>query len=328
MRTQNATLVVGANTEVEVTASNSEVTIDTNDATIGNTFDANKLNDLPVQQRNDPTALFTMQPGVTDKAQPPAPAPIRIRSRSTAWTSSTSPPAAPCRITPESRRDSGIVGHAPIDSVQEFHATVGGFGADSGPGSGGQFQLVTKSGTNQWHGNVNEYHRDPSLVANGWFANNATPIVPRNHLIQNQFGGNVGGPDPQEQALLLLQLPQLPHHPSQLTFRTVPLDSLRAGNINYINSQRRLTPPDSRHRSRPLTPPASANLRPFSPPSIPASRTRMRLGGDGINSGGYNFNAPDNDIQTNYVGRVDYNINANMKISRASPYPARMPPRP
>jgi hypothetical protein len=67
VRTQNATLTLGANVEVEVTASNSEVTIDTTDAVIGNTFDVKLLNDLPVQQRNDPTALFTLQPGVTDQ---------------------------------------------------------------------------------------------------------------------------------------------------------------------------------------------------------------------------------------------------------------------
>src|SRR6202453_3776933 len=67
IRTQNATLAVGAQSQVvEVTASNSEVTIDTTTATIGNTFDVQQLNSLPVQQRNDPTALFTLQPGVTD----------------------------------------------------------------------------------------------------------------------------------------------------------------------------------------------------------------------------------------------------------------------
>ena len=65
-RTQNAKLLAGANEQIEVTASNSEVTINTTDATIGNNFDVKLLNSLPVQQRNDPTALFTLQPGVTD----------------------------------------------------------------------------------------------------------------------------------------------------------------------------------------------------------------------------------------------------------------------
>src|ERR1700677_3970559 len=61
IRTQNATLTISAAAEaVEVTATNSEVTLNTNDATIGITVDVESLNNLPVQQRNDPTALFTL----------------------------------------------------------------------------------------------------------------------------------------------------------------------------------------------------------------------------------------------------------------------------
>ena len=68
VRTQNATLTVGANVStIEVTASNSEVTIDTTSVTVGNTFDVKQLNTLPVQERSDPTALFSLQPGVTDQ---------------------------------------------------------------------------------------------------------------------------------------------------------------------------------------------------------------------------------------------------------------------
>ena len=68
-RTQNAKLRAGdVSQSVEVSASNSEVTIDTTDATVGNNFDGNLLNQLPVQNRDNPTALFTLQPGITDDA--------------------------------------------------------------------------------------------------------------------------------------------------------------------------------------------------------------------------------------------------------------------
>ena len=86
----------------------------------------------------------------------------------------------------------GIVGTAPVDSVQQFTGTVAGLVSDLGTGSGAQFQLVTKSGTNQFHGNLNEYHRDTTTVANNWFNN--LDGIPRTPLIQNQFGGNIGGP--------------------------------------------------------------------------------------------------------------------------------------
>jgi len=182
IRTQNATLQVSARAEkVEVTASNSEVTIDTTSAQVGITVDVNSLNNLPVQQRSDPTALFTMQPGVTDTG---AVAGARVDQNNitldgldvndfaTGGASQTN-----SGIT-EGFGSGSIVGHAPVDSVEEFHGNVAGQPAATGPASGGQFQLVTKSGTNKFHGNLNEYHRDPSLVANSWFSNNSTPIVP------------------------------------------------------------------------------------------------------------------------------------------------------
>jgi hypothetical protein len=54
------------------------------------------------------------------------------------------------------------------------------------------FQLVTKSGTNKFHGNVNEYNRDYTTTSNDWF-NNLNGLR-RTPLIQNQFGGDIGGP--------------------------------------------------------------------------------------------------------------------------------------
>ena len=239
IRTQNATLKVGSQAqEVQVTASNSEVTIDTTTAAIGNTFDVQKLNNLPVQQRNDPIALFSMQPGVTDTGSVTG---ARVDQNNVTVDGLDVNDFATGGAT-QSNSGSGIstgftiVGHAPIDSVEEFHGTVGGLQSNAGPSSGGQFQLVTKSGTNQFHGNINEYHRDPSLVANSWFSNNASPIVPRNHLIQNQFGGNVGGPVLRNKLFFFFDFNDSRIISSELVQRTVPLDNLRNGNIGYLNN--------------------------------------------------------------------------------------------
>jgi len=315
IRTQNAKLLAGTSEEVEVNASNSEVTINTTDATIGNNFDVKLLNDLPVQQRNDPTALFTLQPGVTDTA------------------SVTGARSDQNNVTLDgldvndfatggsSQNNSGvtqnfvIVGHAPIDSVEEFRGTVAGLSANAGPSSGGQFNLVTKGGTNQFHGNINEYHRDPSLAANGWFNNNASPIVPRNHLIQNQFGGNIGGPILKDKLFFFFDYNNSRIISAASTTRTVPLNTLRAGIIQYINndstgglnqiSGQQVAALDPRGVGVDATWLAGFDAR------FPVSNA---AGGDGINSGGYTFNAPNNDFATNYVGRADYNLNDKMKL--------------
>ena len=317
IRTQNATLAAGAQTQVvEVTASNSEVTIDTTTATIGNTFDVQQLNSLPVQQRNDPVALFTLQPGVTDTGSVTG---ARVDQNNITVDGLDVNDFATGGAV-QSNSGSGIstgftiVGHAPVDSVEEFHGNVAGLQSSSGPASGGQFQLVTKSGTNQFHGNINEYHRDPSLVANSWFSNNANPIVPRNHLIQNQFGGNIGGPILRNKLFFFFDFNDSRIISSLLTQRTVPLDSLRNGNLGYPNNAGGISY---------LSP---AQVQALDPAGIGISPTfqagwtarfphaNNTATGDGVNSGGYAFNAPDDDFLTQYVTRIDYNLNQHMNI--------------
>ena len=89
-----------------------------------------------------------------------------------------------------------IVGHAPIDSVQEFGMPrLAGMGQT--PPSR-QWRPVLrwsqKAAPTSSTATSTSTYRDPVLVANSWFSSNASPKVPRNHLIQNQFGGNIGSP--------------------------------------------------------------------------------------------------------------------------------------
>src|SRR6202035_2636088 len=80
----------------------------------------------------------------------------------------------------------------PLDSVQEFKTTIAGLGADQGRSAGGQVSIVTKSGSNQFHGSVYEYNRNTFTSANSWFSNRAG--VPRSALVRNQYGASLGGP--------------------------------------------------------------------------------------------------------------------------------------
>ena len=65
----------------------------------------------------------------------------------------------------------------PLDSVQEFRVTVAGEGPNQGRSSGGQVALVTKSGSNQFHGSLYEFNRNTATAANTWFNNRSG--VPR-----------------------------------------------------------------------------------------------------------------------------------------------------
>ncbi len=74
------------------------------------------------------------------------------------------------------------------DAIEEFRVISNTFDAEYGRNSGAVVNVVTKSGTNQWHGDVYEYFRNTVLNAQGYF----NTIKPQEN--QNQFGGTFGGP--------------------------------------------------------------------------------------------------------------------------------------
>ena len=78
------------------------------------------------------------------------------------------------------------------DSLQEFIVQTSQYDASQGRVAGGVVAAVTKSGTNDLHGNAYEFFRNTSLNANNYFLNAAD--VPRPPYQRNQFGGTLGGP--------------------------------------------------------------------------------------------------------------------------------------
>jgi hypothetical protein len=79
-----------------------------------------------------------------------------------------------------------------IDSLQEFIVQTSMYDASAGRNAGGNVAAVTKSGTNNIHGNVYEFNRNTDLNANNFFLNREGAPKPKyNH---NQFGGTLGGP--------------------------------------------------------------------------------------------------------------------------------------
>src|SRR5258708_19529754 len=88
-----------------------------------------------------------------------------------------------------------ISGGVPVpkpDSIQEFKVQTGQYDASYGRNAGANVDVVTKSGTNDLHGNVWEYFRNTALNANDFFLK--AHGQPRGVLNENQFGGTLGGP--------------------------------------------------------------------------------------------------------------------------------------
>lgn len=81
---------------------------------------------------------------------------------------------------------------ASVDALQEFKVQTSSYSAEYGRQPGGQITIVTRSGTNEFHGSAFEYLRNDKLDANDWFANaNRQPRPPER---QNDFGGTFSGP--------------------------------------------------------------------------------------------------------------------------------------
>lgn len=318
-RTQNIAIQVGGESQtIAVSAGDQTVTINTIDATVGNNIDPQTLNELPVYDRSTGIAsLFYQQSGV-DFSQG-AVAGARIdQSAVTVDGLDVNDVAAGTTF--------GIVGTAPVDSVQQFTGSVAGLNASLGTGSGAQFQLVTKSGTNKFHGNLNEYHRDTTTVANTWF-NNLNSIG-RTPLIRNQFGADIGGPVLKNKLFFYFDWADSRIVQSSTAERIVPLDNYRAGTINYINSN----PGCSDNSTLTTEPNCITTLQPgdiksldpagtgFSPDVLAFIKARYPQvndpsQGDGVNTGGYRFTVPVPDTRHTYVGHVAYNLTSTQTIS-------------
>ncbi len=79
-----------------------------------------------------------------------------------------------------------------VDALEEFKVQTSTYSAEYGRQPGGQISIVTRSGTNQFHGSIFDYLRNDKLDANDWFANRAGQ--PRPPERQNDFGGTFSGP--------------------------------------------------------------------------------------------------------------------------------------
>jgi hypothetical protein len=313
-RTQNVKLMVGTVSQtVSVSAANQDVTLNTTDATVGNNFQVQYLNDLPISLRDSPASLFIQQPGMTEDG------------------SSTGARVDQDRVTldgldvnDEATGNFGtIIGNAPVDSIQEMRGTTAGMLASSGAGSGGQFDMVTRSGSNHFHGDVNEYHRDTDLEANQWFNN--FDGIPRSPLIRNQFGGNIGGPLWKDRAFFFFDYNGRHDTLAGQTTRTVPTDSfLKNQTITYYTDITSGATNSIGAQQIASYDPQGVGLSPAmfgflngscgSRKCYPSPNDFTGDAGDLLNTAGFRFNSPYPYKENNYVGRLDLSLTTTQHL--------------
>src|ERR1051325_9275745 len=125
-----------------------------------------------------------------------------------------------------------------LDALQEFRIESSSYAAEFGRTPGGQISLLTRSGTNQFHGSASYYFRNEALDANDWFANANRQPKPKER--QNYFSGVVGGPIRRERLFFFASYEGLRLQQPRAAVVSVPTMALRAqavpGLLSLLNA--------------------------------------------------------------------------------------------
>jgi Carboxypeptidase regulatory-like domain len=329
----NVELEVGAATEVvEVQASGQEALINTQDATLGNNFESIQITQLPLEARNL-VDLLSLQPGstregyVTGARADQSNVTLDGVDINNAQTGNAEIPRTTNTLVIGSLdNDRGNITTGPVlrlnsEAIEEFRVTTANGNANQGRSSGSQVNLLTKSGTNSWHGSAIEYYRSRGFTANDWFNNHATPPfgpVARPPLQRNTFGGGFGGPIVKNKAFFFYDFEGRRDAASTPETRVVPLPNLGQGIIKYSyctdsacdsTALAQLSATDTQSAY------SNAGINPLALQVLADAATKYPANdlsqGDGLNTLGFRFNAPTPVHLNSHVAKLDFNLTTN-----------------
>jgi hypothetical protein len=312
--------------------------INRSDASLGNTVEQEQIALLPIADRNV-VQLLSLQPGV---------AYLGTQVDSTTDTRSGAVNGVrsdQSNVTLDSigvnDQNNGYaftsVLNVPPDSVQEFRVTTANANADSGYSSGAEVALVTKSGTNNFHGALYEYNRNTIFSANDPFLKASQLTSGEDNkapeLLRNVFGVTAGGPIKRNRLFFFANYEGRRDAQGTSVLRDVPSASLRAGDLVYkcaplsngsqdpscstgnstINGVSGL--PNNYYALGPN------QIKAMDPLGIGVNQAVLNLlnqypsanesAGDGSNTLGYRFASNADSSYNTYIVRSDWHINAS-----------------
>lgn len=328
--TTNIQLKLGQSTQ-SVTVTSEAPPLNMVDASIGNSFEETQVRQIPLEGRNVPD-LLSLQAGVaytgnrpdTDKDQD-----SRNGSVNGARSDQSNITLDGVDVNDQANGYAFTsVLPVTLDSVQEFRVTTTNYGADQGQGSGAQVALVTKSGSDSFHGSAYEYMRNTITSANDYFIkqaelNDGQPNKPLK-LIRNIFGASFGGPIRKDRLFFFANYEGTRQSEQQSEVRTIPTPTLCQGIIKYLNvlgGITTLTPADIKN----LDPNNHVGINPaildpvnhsgyfdktFCNGKYPTNDNSV---GDGLNYAGFRFRAPVSLDNNAIIARIDYHLTSNGK---------------
>lgn len=210
----NFVLKVGAVAD-SVQVSGEEALTDTVSSSVGEVVENHSIDNLPLISRSF-YSLPLLTPGVVMPAQNSTlgyRGGFNVAGSKETWNNFT--------LNGVDDNDEAIDGPSyrpSIEGIQEFKVLTGIYSAEYGRTSGGQVVIVTKSGTNQYHGDLFEYYRNQSLDALNYF----TPQGTRPPYNYNQYGGTFGGPIKTNKTFFFVNYEGLQSSTQTIALSTVP----------------------------------------------------------------------------------------------------------
>ncbi|PYP85703.1 MAG: hypothetical protein DMG65_20300 [Candidatus Angelobacter sp. Gp1-AA117] len=285
---------------VLVDTSMSEVQVNTEDATLGNNIENQQILELPLNNRNVQD-LLTLQPAVTKEGYV---AGARSDQSNITLDGVDINDA-------ESNAFGGNVLRLNAEAIAEFRVETVNSNANEGRSSAAQVNLVSKTGTNNWHGALFEFYRGTLFRANDWFNNkDRVPVAP---LVRNTFGGALGGPIVKNKAFFFYSVESMREATSTPVTRVVPLANLGQGTIRYsycVDPSCTTTAVNSLNLAQ--------NQQVYSATGINSAALAALFGaaqkyqandnsvGDGLNTGGFRFNATTPQHLNSHYARFDF----------------------
>ena len=333
--TSNVVLELGSSSQtIEVTAEAER--LNTTDASLGVAFDENQIKQLPMEGRNVPD-LLSLQAGVAytgNRDDINRDTDTRSGAVNGARSDQSNITLDGVDVNADTRGDA-FTSVLPItaDSVQEFRVTTTNYNADEGRSSGAQVSLVTKSGTNKFHGSLYEFHRNTITSANDYFVklsqlqNGDANKAPK--LIRNIFGASLGGPIWKDRVFFFTNYEGSRRSEQQSVVRVVPSDALRDGVVTYLcavptdcpgGTVQGLTGPHTIAAGNFALSPG--DIQSIDPQGIGVSPLMVNYFntfphsndnsvGDNVNFVGYRFKGPVSIRDNWYIARADFKITSN-----------------
>jgi hypothetical protein len=325
----NITLQTGAMTE-QITITAAPPPLETATATLGQVVTTRSIQNLPLNVR-DPMALVALTPGVIlgpsfgngggqDVGRNFFKSDFNVgggRSGSQEILMDGAPDT-----TPDINR--GVI-NPPVDTVQEFKVQAQSFDAQFGRTSGAVVNIITKSGSNEYHGLAYDFERHSVLDANNWFNNASQTSLPS--FQRHQFGGNLGGPIRKSKWFAFGDYEGLRQGYPQTTISTVPTDLQRQGDFSQTyasnGAQIKIYDPASvvtlangtRQRTQfPGNKIPTSQLNPVSLAVLQYLPTANRAGAAVTNQNNYIYSSDSTANSNKYDLRTDANFSDNTRM--------------